>query len=83
LRPTTLSALEEDDGGDDHDHDKAHDGQGESGDVAVTRTLGQADQGAGDIGHDAGEDDKGDPVSDTTLGDLLAKPHDECGPGGE
>ena len=31
--------------------------------------------------HDAGEDDERDAVADAALGDLLAEPHDERGPG--
>ena len=34
-------------------------------------------------GNDACEKNDGDAVSDAVLGDLLTKPHDQCGAGGE
>src|SRR5215472_7025707 len=78
-----LGALEIDDEGDHRHHD---DGDQEDHPYLQRTRAGElerSDQGRGQPGHDAAEDDERGAVAHPALGDLLAQPHEEDGAGGE
>ena len=73
----TLAALDEDHEG-RHQNDQRHDDQRRHRvHVAVADQRAHAANGAGQTGHDAGEDDQRDAVAQTPFSDLFAQPHQE------
>ena len=73
---------------DDYEHDYRQgadydEREGPPGEAAVGDVGDHGADGAGEAGDDAREQDDGDAVADTELGDLLAHPHDERGAGHE
>ncbi len=73
----TLTPLDEDHKG-RHQNDQRHDDQRRHRvHVAVADQRAHAANGAGQTGHDAGEDDQRDAVAQTPFGDLFAQPHQE------
>src|SRR5690606_10042618 len=64
---------------DDQYGQQADDQQSEDVDVALPSRLERLTDGRRQARHDAGEDQHGDAVADTPLGDLFAEPHHEHG----
>ena len=82
-RHTSLRPLHIDDKGHDKEHEDHQDDQLQDGHGAALDTANRRKDGSRQTDYDATEDDQRDAVADSTLGDLLAEPHHECGAGGQ
>jgi hypothetical protein len=82
-RDTPLGALHEhDERRHGADHPDQHDRE-QHVDLAVADELERAADRGRQTGENAGQDDHRDAVAEAALGDLLAEPHQEHGPGDE